>query len=185
MHVTAMRANAKLTHAVMCLSPDSSHSDMSAPASERRIGTHDGTFHCDEALAVFMLGHTAEFRGCPVVRSRDPKVLDACAIVVDVGAVYEPARHRYDHHQRGFLETLDDKHTMKLSSAGLIYKHFGREVIRNLEPGIKQEDLEVTHDTHAHTQGASVRIPSAFLPLSLSLCPPSLCLSRDCNLTDP
>lgn len=69
-----------------------------------------------------MLQQTAEFRGCPVVRSRDPKVLDTLTIVVDVGAVYEPARHRYDHHQRGFTETLDDKHTMKLSSAGLVYK---------------------------------------------------------------
>lgn len=42
------------------------------------------------------------------------------------------ARHRYDHHQRGFVETFSEKHSMKLSSAGLIYKHFGKRVISSL-----------------------------------------------------
>ena len=90
--------------------------------SSKKIGTHDGSFHCDEALACFMLQQTAEFSQAAIVRSRDPKVLDTLDIVVDVGAVYEPAKHRYDHHQRGFAETLSHKHTMKLSSAGLVYK---------------------------------------------------------------
>lgn len=34
--------------------------------------------------------------------------------------------------QRGFFETMDDKHNTKLSSAGLVYKHFGKEMIANL-----------------------------------------------------
>lgn len=45
-------------------------------------------------------------------------------IVVDVGGVYAPEDHRYDHHQRGFTEVFGyggfDK--IKLSSAGLVYK---------------------------------------------------------------
>jgi len=51
---------------------------------------------------------------------------------VDVGAVYDPNIHRYDHHQRGFMQTFDKDHAIKLSSAGLIYKHFGKEVIKNI-----------------------------------------------------
>lgn len=31
-------------------------------------------------------------------------------------------RYKFDHHQIGFNETLDKNHTIKLSSAGLIYK---------------------------------------------------------------
>ena len=31
-------------------------------SSPQVIGTHSGTFHCDEALAVFMLRQTAEFK---------------------------------------------------------------------------------------------------------------------------
>ncbi|KAJ2927140.1 hypothetical protein H1R20_g9941, partial [Candolleomyces eurysporus] len=93
------------------------------------IGTHSGTFHCDEALAVFLLKQTEAYRGADVVRTRDPATLDGCDIVVDVGAVYDPARQRFDHHQRGFGEVLGLGFTTKLSSAGLVYKHFGHEII--------------------------------------------------------
>jgi len=118
---------------------------MAAAAASPRIGTHDGTFHCDEALACWMLQRTAAFANAPIVRSRDPAVLATCDVVVDVGAVYDPARHRYDHHQRGFAETLSPAHKMKLSSAGLVYKHFGREVIAVLTPGVADADRDTIY----------------------------------------
>ena len=108
------------------------------------IGTHNGTFHCDEALAVFLLRQTSTYRNsgefraiylcCPIKynllhtwlldlkRSRDPAVLDTCDIVVDVGAVYDESRQRFDHHQRGFSEVFGHGFETKLSSAGLVYK---------------------------------------------------------------
>ena len=46
------------------------------------------------------------FKNAEIVRSRDPKVLDECDIVIDVGGVYDPAAHRYDHHQKGFTEVF-------------------------------------------------------------------------------
>lgn len=106
------------------------------------VGTHSGTFHCDEALACFMLRQTAQFRDARVVRSRDPEVLAGLAAVVDVGGEYDPSRHRYDHHQRGFEETFDAAHSVKLSSAGLVYKHFGREVVAALT-GLGQGSAEL------------------------------------------
>lgn len=57
-----------------------------------------------------------------LVRSRDPAILDKCDIVVDVGAVYDHEKKRYDHHQRGFEEVLGLGFNTKLSSAGLVYK---------------------------------------------------------------
>ncbi len=72
-----------------------SHSTMT-----KRIATHNGKFHCDEALACFMLRRLPEYSSSEVVRTRDPKVIDTCDIVVDVGGVYDPSSHRYDHHQR-------------------------------------------------------------------------------------
>lgn len=62
------------------------------------------------------------------MRSRDNAELDKCDIVVDVGGKYEPPKY-FDHHQRGFEETFGPKFATKLSSAGLVYKHFGHEVI--------------------------------------------------------
>ncbi|KZT30402.1 metal-dependent protein hydrolase [Neolentinus lepideus HHB14362 ss-1] len=93
------------------------------------IGTHNGTFHCDEALAVFLLRQTAAYRGASLKRSRDPKVLETCDVVVDVGGVYDEGLQRFDHHQRGFEEVFGHGFTTKLSSAGLVYKHFGREIV--------------------------------------------------------
>ena len=42
-----------------------------SPGSEtihNRIGTHDGTFHCDEALACFMLKQLPEYKDALVIR---------------------------------------------------------------------------------------------------------------------
>ena len=50
--------------------------------------------------------------------------------MLDVGGVYDPSSHRYDHHQRGFEETFSPSHSTKLSSAGLVYKHFGKQLIK-------------------------------------------------------
>jgi len=95
-----------------------------------KIGTHSGTFHCDEALGCHMLLKTEKFKNAEIVRTRDPEVLKDLDIIIDVGAVYDPATHRYDHHQREFTDKFGHGfQCTKLSSAGLVYKHFGREVI--------------------------------------------------------
>ncbi|KAJ7293606.1 metal-dependent protein hydrolase [Mycena rebaudengoi] len=100
------------------------------------FAVHSGTFHCDEALAVFLLQQTAKYRDSGktasfVIRSRDPAVLATADIVADVGAVYDEPKQLFDHHQRGFNEVFGYGFETKLSSAGLIYKHFGQEVIAN------------------------------------------------------
>jgi uncharacterized UPF0160 family protein len=55
--------------------------------------------YSDEALAVSLLKATKEFKGANLIRTRDATKLADCDIVVDVGGVYDPATHRYDHHQ--------------------------------------------------------------------------------------
>ncbi|OBZ78890.1 hypothetical protein A0H81_01168 [Grifola frondosa] len=93
------------------------------------IGTHNGTFHCDEALAVFLLKKTNAYATADLKRTRDPAILDTCSIVVDVGGVYDESKQRFDHHQRGFTEVFGYGFKTKLSSAGLVYKHFGKDII--------------------------------------------------------
>ncbi|KAL5482601.1 hypothetical protein ACEPAI_9195 [Sanghuangporus weigelae] len=95
----------------------------------KTIGTHNGTFHCDEALACFLLRWTSTYQDSTLVRTRDPKILDTCDIVVDVGGVYDHDNRHYDHHQRGFDAIFGHGFATKLSSAGLIYKHYGKEII--------------------------------------------------------
>jgi uncharacterized UPF0160 family protein len=93
------------------------------------IGTHNGHFHADEALAVHMLRtHIPAYANARLVRTRDPATLATCHTVVDVGGEYDAATNRFDHHQRTFSTTFPNRAT-KLSSAGLVYMHFGREMI--------------------------------------------------------
>lgn len=105
--------------------PPTKRQKMEHPAASSKltcIGTHNGTFHCDEALAVFLLRQTNTYRDADLKRSRDLKVLDTCDIVVDVGAVYDADKNKFDHHQRGFNQDFGHGFETKLSSAGLVYK---------------------------------------------------------------
>jgi len=125
--------------------------------SSRVIGTHSGTFQADEAMGVWMLRQVPAYRNAKVVRSRDPAVLEKLDIVIDVGGVYDHAKLRYDHHQRDYDERFDGgKETVlkkeggsngqtevltqprctKLSASGLVYRHYGRDVIRAHYPEI-------------------------------------------------
>ena len=105
------------------------------------IGTHNGHFHADEALAVYMLRLLPTYQKSQLIRSRDPKILEKCHTVVDVGGEYNVSSNRYDHHQRTFDATFPDRPT-KLSSAGLVYMHFGKAIIAQ-HLGIPEEAEEV------------------------------------------
>uniref|UniRef100_A0A8C6T5U7 Chromosome 12 open reading frame 10 n=1 Tax=Neogobius melanostomus TaxID=47308 RepID=A0A8C6T5U7_9GOBI len=120
--------------------------------SVRKIGTHNGTFHCDEVLACFFLRQLPEYKNAEIVRTRDPAKLAECDIVVDVGGKFDPKTHRYDHHQRTFSESYhslcpEKPWVTKLSSAGLVYLHFGRRLLSQLTQ-LKEDDqqLEVLYD---------------------------------------
>ena len=101
-------------------------STAASPALKRKmvtIGTHSGSFHCDEALGCWLLQHTERFKSASIVRSRDPEALAGCDIVIDVGGTYDESTLRFDHHQRGFDHVLGSGgFNTKLSSAGLVYK---------------------------------------------------------------
>lgn len=144
------------------------------------IGTHNGHFHADEALAVHMLRkHIPTYAGAKLVRTRDPALLETCHTVVDVGGEYDAAKNRYDHHQRSFDTTFPRRPT-KLSSAGLVYLHFGREIVaRRLAPNAPAvEDPQVSlvynklyesfvEALDAHDNGIGVYDPAALAAAGL------------------
>lgn len=80
-----------------------------------------------------------------LIRTRDPSKLDECDIVVDVGGVYDDAAKRYDHHQRGFNEIFSPNHKTKLSSAGLIYKHYGKQIITQKLQTSDEQKVEILY----------------------------------------
>lgn len=109
------------------------------------IGTHNGHFHADEALAVYMLRMLPQYTSASLVRTRDPATLDQCHTVVDVGGIYDDSKKRYDHHQREFTNTFPD-HQTKLSSAGLVYMHYGKAIIaQHTKLPIDHQDVELLY----------------------------------------
>ncbi|KAI7356819.1 metal-dependent protein hydrolase [Hortaea werneckii] len=116
--------------------PEAKRVKMSVPV----IGTHNGHFHADEALAVFLLRLLPQSRNASLIRTRDPEVLKTCTIVVDVGGVHDDNILRYDHHQREFNANFPGKNT-KLSSAGLVWMHYGHRII-NAVTGISEKDAD-------------------------------------------
>ena len=123
-------------------------------ASSPVIGTHDGSFHCDEAMACGLLRHTVPFGGASILRTRDPEVLNQCNIVVDVGGVYDFAKLRLDHHQNEFQDSMrigNKTYSTRLSSAGLVYRHFGVDIIQRFgdycykDAGVLQQPLSENH----------------------------------------
>lgn len=55
-----------------------------------KIGTHNGSFHCDEALGCFLLKQTDLFKDADIIRTRDEDILKQLDIVIDVGGKYDP-----------------------------------------------------------------------------------------------
>uniref|UniRef100_F6ZCS4 Uncharacterized protein n=1 Tax=Ciona intestinalis TaxID=7719 RepID=F6ZCS4_CIOIN len=118
-----------------------------------KIGTHNGTFHCDEVLACYLLKLLPKYKDAEIVRTRDTEILNNCDIVVDVGGVYDHDKNRYDHHQRSFSGTMnsirpDKPWKTKLSSAGLVYCHYGEEILKLLlgEEGSDEKIVSVIYD---------------------------------------
>lgn len=128
------------------------HAKLPETGLSKFICTHHGTFHADEAMACAMLKCLPEYASLPILRTRNQVEIERATVVVDVGGAYEPGRHRYDHHQKTFTDTYSDAYKgIKLSSAGLVFKHFGGGVVEalcgHLEPKAVAAILAKTYDS--------------------------------------
>lgn len=116
-----------------------------------RIGTHNGVFHADEALAIAMLQRV--FPVTEIIRTRDVSVLKTLDLLCDVGAEFDASRLRFDHHQRGFQTYFGDRRNTVLSSAGLIYSFYGQKAIesvlkeRNAARTISEDEMQRLYNT--------------------------------------
>jgi uncharacterized UPF0160 family protein len=96
-----------------------------------------------------MLRLLDQFKDSTIVRTRNPAIVDGCDVVLDVGGVYDPEKNRFDHHQGTFDGTMTTElqtYKTRLSTAGLVYKHFGREVLRKVLPGLSDDDVVTLYD---------------------------------------
>lgn len=119
----------------------------------KKVCVHDGVFHLDEVTAVAMLKLIFDVE---LTRSREPAVWALNDLLVDVGGEFNAATGRFDHHQRGFQDTMRSlgkgPFDTKLSSAGLVYAHFGPQIIaacltklnsagQNIAPQLSEQEV--------------------------------------------
>jgi MYG1 exonuclease len=95
------------------------------------IQTHDGKFHADEVasmglLSAYFSDKNIEFS---ILRSRDTEKFKTSDILIDVGLEYNHEEKRYDHHQSSFKEIWSEEFGVPLSSVGLIWRHYGKEIV--------------------------------------------------------
>ena len=160
---TAPETTSKYSHSIFKNSPTPSY------GQSANLPSSSGHFHADEALAVYLLRLLPTYTSSPLVRTRDPSVLATCHTVVDVGGEHNPQTLRFDHHQREF-NTAFPAHSTKLSSAGLVYMHFGKEIIaQQTGLDIASSDVDVLYEKlyndliesfDANDNGISVYAPS-------------------------
>ncbi len=95
------------------------------------IQTHDKRFHTDDVGAVSLLTtyYAQKKTEVQLIRSRNQELLKKADILIDVGGVYDPDTQRYDHHQDDCNEVFDDGFAIPLSSIGMVWKHFGKELL--------------------------------------------------------
>ncbi len=123
-----------------------------------KLLTHNGTFHADDCLAAACLQiyfREIKKQNTKIIRTRDLKIIEQTTqeggIVFDVGRKYIPAENLFDHHQPD--PNLKRKNGIPYSSFGLIWKHFGLEIIdffikqssANQHNLPKTEDIDVTN----------------------------------------
>lgn len=100
-----------------------------------RIVTHNGKIHSDEVCSIALL--TTYFSNksmeVSVLRTRDTEKILETDVLVDIGLEYNHELLKYDHHQKDFNEKWigeDGKESdITLSSAGLVWRHYGSEII--------------------------------------------------------
>eukprot|EP00792_Barthelona_sp_PAP020_P005490 TRINITY_DN2670_c0_g1_i1.p1 TRINITY_DN2670_c0_g1~~TRINITY_DN2670_c0_g1_i1.p1 ORF type:complete len:311 (-),score=100.96 TRINITY_DN2670_c0_g1_i1:172-1104(-) len=115
--------------------------------SNKQIVVHNGAMHADECACVWMLKQLPEFAEHEVVRTRDKDIIEHADIVCDVGDIYDHEKKRYDHHQSGFEEKFNDNAITKHCAAGLIYRHYGKDVILSLYPDLAIEDVDAAYES--------------------------------------
>jgi uncharacterized UPF0160 family protein len=110
---------------------------------QHQVITHWEKFHCDEVMGTAMLNYL--FDGLSeIIRTRNLEVINKhkaskenklngiTTYVLDVSMKYNHNEKYYDHHQTTFRDTFNKKNTIPLSSCGLIWKHYGKQIIEKM-----------------------------------------------------
>lgn len=138
-----------------------------------RVATHSGSFHADDvfALAALRLLAAAEPARGPltIVRTRDPELLRAADLRVDVGQRNDPASADFDHHQRGGAG--ERPNGIRYASFGLVWREFGARIAGGSDEVAQRLDEVLVQGIDANDTGQTITqplLPDVASPMTLS-----------------
>ncbi|WP_054970664.1 MYG1 family protein [Alicyclobacillus ferrooxydans] len=99
-----------------------------------KLGTHNGSFHCDDVVAYVILADL--FGNHTLTRTRDNKLLDEQDIVFDVGG------GALDHHFTG--KPYRDN-GVPYAAAGLVWRTYGMQLLLKLASFLTDDERLVVH----------------------------------------
>ncbi len=97
----------------------------------KKLITHNGSFHTDDIFAAATLAIFLEKKGdtFEIFRTRDEAIIKNGDYVFDVGGVYDEKKNRFDHHQIGGagrrIPAVEGEAGIEYASFGLVWKKFG------------------------------------------------------------
>lgn len=104
----------------------------------KTVVVHGGTFHADDVFVIAVLRLVFGKNNIKIIRTRDADLINKADIVADVGAVYNPDTLRFDHHQQGGAGKRENG--IPYASFGLVWKHFGKQLVTEDEWKIIDND---------------------------------------------
>lgn len=121
----------------------------------KKIITHSGSFHADDVFACAVLAyyHEQQRLRYKFIRTRDENIINSGDIVVDVGAIYNPDKERYDHHQVGGAGKRENG--IPYASFGLVWKKYGPLLCENQEQ-VEDIDRRLVQPIDAIDNGISI-----------------------------
>lgn len=124
--------------------------------AKKKLITHNGSFHADDLFAAATLALVLEKKRerYEIIRTRAPEILETGDYVFDVGGIYDPNTNRYDHHQKGGAGTRENG--IPYSAFGLVWKHFGLELLAGNEKAFTLLDKKIVSPFDAIDNGIDV-----------------------------
>lgn len=136
-------------------------------SSKKIVVTHNGGFHPDDVFAVATLSLLLNGR-IKVVRTRNKEKISRADYVVDVGAVYDNEKNRFDHHQQGGAGAR--MNGVPYASFGLVWKHFGEKITKSKEIAeIIDRDLVQYIDAMDNGVGELKPIMGTVIPFTIGM----------------
>lgn len=134
---------------------------MEMDTNNKKLITHNGSFHADDVFATATLSLMLEKKGeaFEIIRTRDFEIINSGDYVYDVGGIYDEKINRFDHHQKDFNEKRENG--ILYSSFGLVWKKFGEEICGSKEIA-DRVDKRIVQQIDANDNG--INISTSLIP---------------------